>query len=89
MSIKFDSVKWLLLSSTEIGSTQGRPFGSTAAPTHALEQPMAVQHGVNARGGGSLDGMRHAPQETVPDLACPPVRLLPLGAHDGCLQWLG
>jgi len=30
---------------------------------------MAIQHGVNGGGGGSLDGMRQAAQQTLPDLA--------------------
>src|SRR5207245_6207036 len=50
---------------------QGRAFGSTAAPTHGLDQPMPIQHRVNGRGSGSLDGMRQAPQETLADLARP------------------
>src|ERR1035438_5423033 len=68
---------------------QGRSFGSTVAPTHGLDQAMAIQHGVNGRGSRSLDGMRQAPQEALPDLTCPPVRFLPPGAHDGRLQLRG
>ena len=53
---------------------QGRPLGSTAAPTHGCDQTMTIEHGVNGRGGRSLDGMWQAPQQALPDFACAPVR---------------
>src|ERR1700686_3910057 len=51
---------------------QGRSFGSTAAPTHGLDQAMAIEHGVNGRGGGSLDGMGPAPRGGPPGPYGPP-----------------
>jgi len=68
---------------------QGRAFGSAAAPPHGLHQSMAIQHGVNSGGGGSLDGMWQAPQQTFPDFACAPMRFLPLGAYDRRFHLLG
>jgi len=47
---------------------QGRTLGSTVAPTHRLDQAVAIQHRVNRRSGGSLDLMRQAPQQTLPCL---------------------
>jgi len=58
-------------------------MGSIAPRPHGLDQPVAIEYGVNGRGRGSPDGMRQAAQQTLPDFACPPVRFLPLGAHDG------
>ena len=36
-----------------------------------------------------INTMRQAPQQTLPDLACVPVRFLPLGAYDGRFYLLG
>src|SRR4029434_10055384 len=55
---------------------QGRSLSPIAAPTHGLHQARAIEYGVNGRGGGSLNGMRQAAQQTLSDLACTPVRLL-------------
>ena len=68
---------------------QRRPFGSTATPAHGLNQSVAIQNGVNVRGGGSLDSMRQAPQETLSHLPCSPVRFLSLGASDRRFHRLG
>jgi hypothetical protein len=54
-----------------------------AATTHGLDQAMTIEHSVNGRSSGNLDGMWQTPQQTLSDFACAPVRLLPLGSYDG------
>ena len=41
------------------------------------------------RFGGRLDGIEQAAQQTLPDLACAPVRFLRLGSYDGRFHRFG
>src|SRR5947207_11810532 len=54
-------------------------FGSTTAPADRRDQPVAIEHGVNGRSSGSLDGMGKSPKPTLSVLACAPLWFLLIG----------
>src|SRR6202166_2937461 len=53
-----------------------------AAPGHALDQTMAIQHGMDGASGGDPDIAGQAAHQQLPDLAGAPMGLVPLQADD-------
>ncbi len=59
-----------------------RSLGAVSAPTHAADQAVTVEHGVNGALGGNAEIAGKAADQQLADLAGAPVRLAALEADD-------
>src|SRR6202008_1717125 len=56
---------------------------------HALDQAMAIEHGINGSFGRNPDIACQPPEQELADLACAPMRLFPFEGDNQALDLLG